>query len=83
MSALGRRLRAGNGMAAGHPYGTEATPMVMPLAVVTYDREQALYQTLHPLITADGAVVPGAAQFYWPHDVAAHGGHDSESRYGQ
>ena len=69
-------------MAPGHPYGTAATPMVMPLAAVSYDREQALYQTLHPLVTADGSVIPGAAQHYWPTDVAAHGGHEDSARYG-
>ena len=83
MSALGRRLRRGPVMASGHPWGTVATPMVMPLAAVTYDGEQALYQTLHPLITADGSVVPGRAEFYWPHDVAATGGHPDSMRYGQ
>lgn len=81
MSTLGRRMRRGPVMASGHPWGTAATPMVMPLAVITYDREAALYQTAHPLITADGAVVPGAHEFYWPHDVRAAGGHQSEASY--
>jgi hypothetical protein len=42
--------------------------MEMPLAAVHYDGYQALYQTLHPLITADGAVVPGSG-FRWPDSV--------------
>lgn len=68
MSVLKRRIHSGNAMASGHPFGTGATPMEMPLAVVHYDGYQALYQTLHPLVTADGAVVPGRA-FHWPGDV--------------
>jgi len=43
--------------AAQHPYGTEQTPMVMPLAIVDYANEQAVYGTAHPLVTADGAVI--------------------------
>jgi hypothetical protein len=68
VSVLKRRIHSGNRMAAGHPFGTGATPMEMPLAAVHYDGYQALYQTLHPLITADGAVVPGSG-FRWPDSV--------------
>ena len=57
------------GMGDMHPHGTGATAMVMPLAVVEYGADaRALYQTLHPLVTADGAVVPGRA-FAYPEDV--------------
>jgi hypothetical protein len=63
MSVLRDRIIAhggeGGAQVAHHPYGTSATPMTMPLAHVTYgDDEMALYGTLHPLITADGAVIP-------------------------
>ena len=75
MSVLRRRVHSGNQMAGGHPFGTEATPMEMPLAVVHYNGFQALYQTLHPLVTADGAVVPGRA-FHWPGDVATSPEHE-------
>ena len=61
MSVLHRRILAhdgGQGPAAElHPHGTSATPMVMPLAIVDYAGEQAVYGTAHPLITADGAVI--------------------------
>ena len=61
MSVLRSRVMrqdAGQGPgAAQHPYGTSATPMVMPLAVVSYGGEQAVYGTAHPLVTADGAVI--------------------------
>lgn len=42
---------------SGHPPGTSATPMQMPMSERAYDGNMALYGTLHPLITADGAVV--------------------------
>ena len=45
----------------GHPAGSPATPMVMPMSEISYQGEQALYGTMHPLITADGAVVPVAS----------------------
>ena len=51
-------------MAANHPYGTAATPMTMPLASVTYvpvpgyPWGTAVYQELHPVWTADGAMIP-------------------------
>ncbi len=45
-------------MAGYHPVGTGATPMVMPMSEITYDGDLATYGTLHPLVTADGAVIP-------------------------
>jgi len=49
----------------GHPYGTSATEMVMPLAHVAYGDDQvALYGTLTPLVTADGATIPAHSQAY-------------------
>ncbi len=44
--------------AAFHPAGTAATAMVMPMSEVTYAGDRALYGTLHPLVTADGATIP-------------------------
>jgi len=83
MSILRTRIvtHAGIGRAAGqggnHPAGTPATPMVMPLAVVTYDGYKALYGTLHPLVTADGAVIavpsPAAVAAPWPAPVVPAG----------
>lgn len=70
MSVLRNRIVAHGGqgaMAAGtaHPYGTGATPMTMPLAHIEYGSDEvALYGTLHPLITADGAVIPAHSQAY-------------------
>lgn len=57
------------GGASYHPVGTGQTPMVMPLAFIEYDGETALYQTAHPMITADGAVIPGRAPFMYPGSV--------------
>jgi len=58
-------------MAGTHPVGTAATPMLNPLAVVTYANNMVLYGTAHPLITADGAVVPASADVTYPSVVAA------------
>lgn len=71
MSVLQQRILTGNQIAHYHPHGTGATPMMMPLAVVHYDGEQALYGTLHPLVTADGAVIPARADVRYPHPVPA------------
>lgn len=49
-----------------HPVGTEVTPQVAPLALVTYTGTDILYGTLHPLYTADGAVVPAHADVTYP-----------------
>lgn len=51
-----------------HPVGTAQTPMVMPAGIVSYNELGALYQTVHPIITADGAVIPGVP-FHWPTSV--------------
>lgn len=58
MSVLHSRIMAqGTAPHPARPWGTAATPLVMPLAVVTYDGQQALYGTLTPLYAADGAVI--------------------------
>lgn len=54
-----------------HPYGTGATPMTMPLAIVTYAEDTVLYGTAHPLVTADGGVIPAAADVKYPTVVPA------------
>lgn len=69
MSVLRSRIVNHAGEGAGsptsHPYGTAATPMTMPLAHVDYGSDEtALYGTLHPLVTADGAVIPAHSQAY-------------------
>jgi hypothetical protein len=44
-----------------HPYGTGATPMVMPLALVEYDNMGGgSYQDLHAVATGDVNAVPVA-----------------------
>jgi hypothetical protein len=71
VSVLRDRIIKQGGQGGGaeyHPHGTGATPMVMPLGVVEYNGVDALYQTLHPLYTADGSVVPGRP-FTYPTDV--------------
>ena len=61
MSVLHRRIMAHDGGygpgADHHPYGTAETPMVMPLAIVDYANDQAVYGMAHPLVTTDGAVI--------------------------
>ena len=54
-----------------HPVGTGETPHVMPQAHVSYDNGTVLYGTLHPLVTADGATVPAAADVSYPSVVPA------------
>jgi hypothetical protein len=50
-----------------HPYGTTGTPMVMPLAAVTYDGANLAYQDLHPLETGDvnAAPIPATTPGSW------------------
>ena len=72
MSVLHSRIMrhdAGQGPAAGgHPWGTAATPVTMPMMTVAYGTdEQAVYGTVHPLVSADGAVIAGQS----PRAVAA------------
>ena len=79
---LQRRIRQApsthtRAMAGQLPVGTSATPMVMPLAAVSYLPAEsypwgtATYQDLHPLYTADGAIVPSYAQGSWGRLYAA------------
>jgi len=65
-----RIIRHDGGMQDGpqyHPHGTAATPQYMPLMTVDYANEQAVYGTVHPLVTADGAVIAARSS----HAVAA------------
>lgn len=42
-----------------------------PQSVITYQNGTVLYGTLHPLYTADGAVVPASADVTYPEVVPA------------
>ena len=50
--------------AAFHPVGTSATPMVMPVSEITYAGDTALYGSLHPVVTPDGATIPARPASY-------------------
>jgi hypothetical protein len=50
-----------NAMPGYHPAGTPETVMVMPTHSVTYRTNTVLYGTIEPVVTADGATVPGYA----------------------
>lgn len=70
MSTLHRRIAAaGQGMPAAmgtyHPWGTAATPMLMPLALVTQTEAGLAVQDMTPLLTADGAMIPATAPGSW------------------
>jgi hypothetical protein len=75
MSVLRNRILAQGGGASGsyHPYGTSATPMIMPLAAVEYDGVNLAYQDMHPLNTGDvnAAPVAATAPGSWGQVVAA------------
>lgn len=55
-SLLQQRLITPGGTAPRdwHPYGTRATPMLIPLAAVTYQQGQGLYDELYPSPPATG-----------------------------
>ena len=52
-------------MGAYHPYGTGATPMVMPLSLVTVGMGGVAVQDMQPLITEDGAIIAATAPGSW------------------
>lgn len=56
---------------AYHPIGTKETPMATHAHAITYQGDTVLYGTLHPLVTADGAVVPASADVAYPQPVPA------------
>lgn len=66
MSILQRRIIAhggqGNHAQASLPYGTSATPMVMPASELTYAGDTAIYGTMQPMFTADGGVIFAQSQ---------------------
>jgi len=72
VSVLRNRIVQQAGLGAGQPAGQpaavgnlETTPTIMPQFHVAYgDDEVALYGTLHPLVTADGAVIPAYSKSY-------------------
>ena len=67
MTAMRDRLMQPGQTAAYHPWGTGDTPMVMPLAVVTFHQDGATYQDLCPLYTGDvnAAPLPATAPGSW------------------
>ena len=52
-------------MGTYHPYGTGATPMVMPLSLVTVGMGGVTQQDMTPLITEDGAIIAATAPGSW------------------
>lgn len=52
-------------MAGYHPYGTGATPMVMPLALVTVNPGGVTYQELQPIYAPDGEIIAATAPGSW------------------
>lgn len=65
MTAMRDRMCAPGQMGDYHPYGTGATPMVMPLALVQVHEEGMTVQSLTPIYTADGAPVPATSPGSW------------------
>lgn len=55
-SLLQQRLVTPAGGQQGHPYGTAATPMLMPLAQVAFNNGHGLYDELSPAPPATGDV---------------------------
>ena len=51
-----QQYAAGAGL---HPATTPGTPLVMPASEISYSGDTVLYGTLHPLVSADGAVIAG------------------------
>lgn len=60
-SVLYNRLTTPGARVATLPYGTQATPMMMPIARVFYDGANLAYDDLHPLFTGDVNAAPLAA----------------------
>ncbi len=56
---------------AYHPAGTADTPMTVPASTVTYASDRVSYGTVHPLVTADGGVIPATADVTYPSPVPA------------
>lgn len=50
-----------------HPYGTPDTPMVQPVAIMTYTTGGGSLEMATPLITANGAIIPAVAPGYFGH----------------
>jgi len=68
MTALRDRIAAcgsAGQMGTYHPYGTGATPMVMPLALVEVHEEGMRVQSMTPIFAADGAPIPATAPGSW------------------
>ncbi len=70
MSRFRNRIAAtGSNMSAAmgtyHPHGTGATPMVMPLTLVTVTSGGVTQQDMTPLYTEDGAIIAATAPGSW------------------
>lgn len=48
-----------------HPWGTEDTPMVMPMVLVQIGPDGIAMQDMMPLITPNGAAIPATADHRW------------------
>jgi hypothetical protein len=76
VSKLHRRI-AGVGdvhaqaMGAYHPWGTADTPMVQPVALMTYTEHGGSVEMLTPLVTANGAIIPASPPGYFGHVAMA------------
>jgi hypothetical protein len=71
--SMAERLSSPQEQAGYHPYGTGATPMVMPLARVMITGEGMTYETLQPIYTGDvnAAPLPATAAGSWGQLYAA------------
>ena len=70
MSAMRNRIAAtGTAMTAAmgqyHAYGTAATPMVMPLALVTVTAAGVTQQDTAPIYAPDGEIIAATAPGSW------------------
>jgi hypothetical protein len=70
VSKFRNRIAAtGTNMAAAqatyHPYGTGATPMVMPLALVTINAGGVTQQDMTPIYAPDGEIIAATAPGSW------------------
>jgi hypothetical protein len=80
MTRLQRRIARAPGnqqaaAAAYHPAGTSATPMVMPMALITYLPTEnypwgtAVHEELTPVWAPDGALLAARTPGWWGQDM--------------
>jgi hypothetical protein len=63
MAAVGTNMS--QAMGTYHPYGTPATPMVMPLALVTITPHGVTQQDMAPIYAPDGETIAATAPGSW------------------